>query len=379
MNKISLFIVSAVAAAAAVSCAKAPALTQSGLDPEAFKTEINGAETGLWTLTNANGMEVCITNFGGRIVSIMVPDKDGVMRDVVHGFDNIQDYIDVPSDFGAAIGRYANRIANGHFTLDGVEYTLPQNNNGHTLHGGPKGWQYAVYEVLGATEDKITLQYVSPDGEMGFPGTVKAQVDYTLTEDNRIIIDYLASTDKPTVVNMTNHSYFNLSGDPTHTIEDNVMYINSSFTTPADSLLIPTGEIAPVEGTPFDFRTPKSIAPSINTPDNDQLAYGRGFDHNWVLDGEYSLDKLAASVMSPVSGIKLDIYTTEPGIQVYCGNFLDGTVTGKHGTVYQHRTAVCLESQHYPDSPNKPEFPSTVLRPDGLYATTTIFAFGIEK
>lgn len=379
MKKIYFVFMSAVVALLAASCAKGPSLTQSGLDPEAFKTEINGASTGLWALKNASGMEVCITNFGGRIVSIMVPDKDGMMRDVVLGFDNIQDYIDIPSDFGAAIGRYANRIANGRFTLDGKEYVLPQNDKGHTLHGGPKGWQYAVFGVLEATDSKLSLEYVSPDGEMGFPGTVTARVDYTLTDDNRIIIDYSASTDAPTVINMTNHSYFNLSGDHTRSIEDNVLYINASNTTPADPFLIPTGEIASVEGTPFDFRTPKSIAPSINTPENDQIAYGRGFDHNWILDCGCDLEKTAATLVAPYSGIRLDIYTTEPGIQVYCGNFLDGTVTGKNDITYQHRRAICLESQHYPDSPNEPGFPSTVLRPDGKFASTTVFAFSVEK
>ena len=352
--------------------------TLSGLEPSRFVTQVGDVTTGLYTLTNKNGMEVCITNFGGRIVSILVPGKDSVFRDVVLGFDNIQDYIDVPSDFGATIGRYANRIAHGKFTLDGKEYTLPQNNNGHTLHGGPQGWQYCPFKVEIVEPQFLQLGYESPDGEMGFPGKVKVTVFFTLTEKNSLHIDYVARSEAPTVINMTNHSYFNLSGDPTRPITDHVLYLNADQTTVVDEWLIPTGKFAKVAGTPFDFNEPKPIGQDIDA-DNEQIRFGRGYDHNWVLKTGGDLHKKAASVVCPETGIALDIYTTEPGIQVYTGNFLDGTVTGKDSTVYNCRTAVCLETQHYPDSPNRKEFPSTELRPGKVFESSTIYKFHVVQ
>ena len=350
--------------------------TRSGLDPADFVAEVDGVQTGLYTLTNSHGMEVCITNFGGRIVSIVLPDRDSVLRDVVLGFDNIQDYMTVPSDFGATIGRYANRIANGRFTLDRKVYELPQNNNGHTLHGGPLGWQYKPFTVVDQSSNSLQLQYVSKDGEMGFPGEVTAYVFFTLTERNSLVIDYLARTTAPTVINMTNHSYFNLSGDPTQPITDHLLYLDADKTTPVDEWLIPTGKIVKVAGTPFDFTKAKPIGQDIDA-DNAQIRYGRGYDHNWVLNTAGNLKLVAARLLCPKTGIEVSVLTSEPGIQVYTGNFLDGTVVGKDSTAYQCRTAVCMETQHYPDSPNKPQFPSTVLRPGEKYESTTVYRFNV--
>jgi len=359
---------------------KETALTASGLNPDAFAASYNDAPTALYTLTNASGMEVCITNFGGRIVSIFVPGKDGVKRDVVLGFDKVEDYFpeNNQTDFGASIGRYANRINQGKITLDGVEYQLPQNNFGHCLHGGPTGWQYQVYECVEADASHVKLLRVSPDGDNNFPGEVKAYVTYTLTEDNKIDIAYEATTDAATVINMTNHSYFNLSGDPAgHAITDDDLYVNASNFTPVDDTYMTTGEIVPVEGTPFDFTTAHRIGDEI-AADNEQIRHGNGYDHNWVLDTAGDITKVAAELYCPATGIDLKVYTDEPGIQVYSGNFLDGTVTGKKGVVYNQRHGICLETQHYPDSPNKTEWPSVVLRPGETYRSHCIFAFSVK-
>ncbi|MBQ9195197.1 MAG: galactose mutarotase [Bacteroidales bacterium] len=370
-------------AAAILMAACAPeALTQSGLNPKDFESEYNGAPTALYTLTNEAGMEVCVTNFGGRIVSIMVPDKDGKKRDVVLGFDKVADYFpeNNQTDFGAAIGRYANRINQGRFTLDGVEYRLPQNNFGHCLHGGPTGWQYQVYTVLEADATHIKLLRESPDGDNGFPGNVKACVTYTLTPDNALDIAYEAVTDKPTIVNMTNHAYFNLSGDPgNHSIEEDILQINASHFTPVDSTFMTTGEIRYVDNFPVNFREPKAIGRDIHHPTCKQLKNGHGYDHNWVLDTEGDIAKPAATLWCPETGIELTVYTDEPGIQVYTGNFLDGTVVGKKGIAYPKRSAVCLETQHYPDSPNKPQWPSVVLRPGETYTSHCIYAFSVKE
>ena len=359
---------------------KGPALTASGLNPENFVATYNDMPTALYTLTNANGMEVCITNFGGRIVSILVPDKQGNMQDVVLGFDKVSDYFpeNNQSDFGAAIGRYANRINQGKITLDGVEYQLPQNNFGHCLHGGPTGWQYQVYECVEADATHVKLLRVSPDGDNNFPGEVKAYVTYTLTEDNKIDIAYEATTTAPTVINMTNHSYFNLTGDPANkSVLEHRLSLNSSSYTPVDDTYMTTGEIVPTEGTPFDFQQVKTVGADIDA-DDEQIRNGNGYDHNWVLNTGGDITKMAASLYCPETGIALFVYTDEPGIQVYSGNFLDGTVTGKKGVVYQQRHGICLETQHYPDSPNKPEWPSVVLRPGETYHSHTIFAFSVK-
>ncbi len=351
-----------------------PELTKSGLDPKNFVANIDGKETSLYTLTNSDGMEVCITNFGGRIVSISVPGRDGALRDVVLGFDNITSYINNPSDFGASIGRYANRIGQGQFVLDGDTVVLPQNNFGHCLHGGPTGWQYQVYSVSEASDSTLTLNLTSPDGDNNFPGTVQASVTFRLLDTNALIIAYSATTDKPTVINMTNHSYFNLSGDPTQPITDEYLYVHADSITPVDSTYMTTGEITPVAGTPFDFTTPKLIGQDI-AADDEQLHNGNGYDHNWVLSTEGNILTPAARLENRETGIALTVYTDEPGIQVYSGNFLDGTLQGKNGVTYQQRTGICLETQKYPDTPNKPQWPSATLRPGETYQSTTIFYF----
>ncbi len=353
---------------------------KSGLDPEAFHVERDGKWINLYTLTNKAGMEVSITNFGGRIVSVMVPDKKGEYKDVVLGFDKIQDYFpeNNQTDFGATIGRYANRINQGKITVEGVEYQLPQNNYGHCLHGGPNGWQYKVAEVVSGSGNTLKLKFDSPDGEANFPGHVTAYVTFTLTEDNAIDIRYEATTDKTTVINMTNHSYFNLSGDPAgHSVEDDELYINASNFTPVDDTFMTTGEIAPVEGTPMDFRKAKLVGKDINA-DYDQLHNGKGYDHNWVLDTKGDDTVLAAELYCPQTGIALKQYTDEPGVQVYAGNFLDGTVTGKKGVVYNFRHAICLETQKYPDTPNKPDWPSATLKPGEKYTSHCVFAFSVR-
>ena len=372
-----MIILAAVAVLAGCSSQKK---TASGLDPKDFKDTYNGMPTALYTLTNENGMEVCITNFGGRIVSILVPDRQGNMKDVVLGFNKVSDYFpeNNQTDFGAAIGRYANRIDQGKFTLDGVEYQLPQNNFGHCLHGGPSGWQYQVYECVEADASHVKLLRVSPDGDNNFPGEVKAYVTYTLTKNNKIKIDYEATSDAPTVINMTNHSYFNLSGNPRRSIVDDLICINADYYTPVDSTYMTTGEIAPVKGTPFDLRTLTPISKYIDA-NHEQIKNGNGYDHNWVLNSKGDISKLAALLYSPESGITMMVYTDEPGIQVYSGNFLDGTVTGKKGISYQKRAAICLETQHYPDTPNKPDWPSAVLRPGETYHSHCIFAFSVKK
>lgn len=368
------------AAALLAACGQQKNLTVSGLNPKDFKGTYNGQPTALYTMTNAKGMEVCVTNFGGRIVSIMVPDKDGKMQDVVLGFDKVSDYFpeNNQTDFGAAIGRYANRINQGRFTLDGVEYQLPQNNFGHCLHGGPTGWQYQVYECVEADAQHVKLLRVSPDGDNNFPGEVKAYVTYTLTDSNKLEIAYEATTTAPTVINMTNHSYFNLSGNPVHSITQDILCVNANSYTPVDSTYMTTGEIVPVKNTPFDFTVPTLIKAYIDAK-HEQIKNGNGYDHNWVLNTNGDLSKLAALLYSPTSGITMMVYTDEPGIQVYSGNFLDGTVTGKKGITYQQRCGICLETQKYPDTPNKPEWPSAVLRPGETYQSHTTFAFSVRK
>lgn len=376
MNKLILLVCTVLMAGCTATTKEE--LTESGLKRSNFQTEVNGEKTDLFVLKNKNKMEVCVTNFGGRIVSVMVPDKDGNMKDVVLGFDSIQDYIKYPSDFGASIGRYANRINQGRFTLDGVEYQLPQNNYGHCLHGGPKGFQYRVYKGVQKSDQELQLTYLAKDGEEGFPGNLQCTVTMKLTDDNAIDIQYEAETDKPTIVNMTNHSYFNLDGDPTTDNSAYLLTLNADNYTPVDSTFMTTGEIATVEGTPMDFRKPTAIGANINQ-EFEQLKNGNGIDHNWVLNTQGDVTKVCATLESPKTGIVLDVYTNEPGIQVYCGNFLDGTLTGKKGIVYNFRAAVCLETDKYPDTPNKPEWPSAVLRPGEKYQSQCIYKFSVHK
>ncbi len=355
--------------------------TLSGLDPQNFVSEYEGKPTALYTLKNANGMEVCVTNFGGRIVSIMVPDRNGDFKDVVLGFDSVQAYFpqNNQSDFGASIGRYANRINQGKIVVDGDTIQLPKNNFGHCLHGGFSGWQYKVYEANQLNDSTLVLTMDSPDGDNNFPGNVKATVTYTLLSDNAIDIDYKATTDKKTVINMTNHSYFNLNGDPNEPITNNILTVNAARYTPVDATYMTTGEILDVKDTPMDFTTAKVVGEDIEKIDFDQIKNGNGYDHNWVLDAAGDDSQVAATLVSPTTGIQLDVYTNEPGIQVYSGNFLDGKVTGKHGIVYKQRTGICLETQKYPDTPNKPEWPSAWLNPGETYSSHCVFKFSTVK
>ena len=358
-------------------------LTKSGLDPKNFETVVGEDSTALYVLTNNNGMEVCVTNFGARIVSIMAPDINGGYQDVVLGFDSISQYINIPTDFGAAIGRYANRINKGQITIDGKLIQLPINNFGHCLHGGPDGWQNKVFKANQPNASTIILSLSSPDGDMNFPGNVDVTVTYKLTDDNAIDIQYEGTADQKTVLNMTNHSYFNLNGDPNIDITNDTLFINADTFTPVDSTFMTTGAIVSVKETPFDFTTPTTVGERINTEGNLQLANGHGYDHNWVLRESNNITTVAAKVISPVTDIVLEILTDQPGIQIYTGNFLDGTVTGKKGITYQRRNAICLETQVYPDSPNKclksTEWPSPFLEPGQTYKHHTIFRFSVNK
>jgi aldose 1-epimerase len=363
-----------------VSCCTKDEKTLSGLEKSNFTTTIDNEPVALYVLKNAAGMEVCITNYGGRIVSIVVPDRNGELKDVVLGFDSIADYVNIPSDFGASIGRYANRINQGRVVIAGDTIQLPQNNFGHCLHGGTRGWQYQVYtNVKQIDESTIEMTRLSPDGDQNFPGNVAAKVTFLLTDDNAIDINCEATTDKTTIINMCNHSYFNLSGDPTNTVLDNVLYINADNFTPVDNTFMTTGAIDPVSATPMDFTTPKAIGTDIYNFEYEQLKNGNGYDHNWVLNTAGDVSALAAKVTSPKSGITLEVYTNEPGIQIYTGNFLDGTVKGKKGIAYNQRTAICLETQHFPDSPNKPEWLSVILEPGQTYHSRFIYKFGVDK
>ena len=356
--------------------------TQSGLLRSHFQTEHAGMPTDLYTLTNQQGMEVCFTNFGGRIVSIMVPDKDGQLLDICLGHDSIADYIRYGyqgCNFGALIGRYGNRIKEGRFTLDGVEYQLPRNNDGNCLHGGGEvAFHNRVWQAQPINDNSIAFCTVSEDGEDGFPGTLRVKVIYTLTDDNAIRIDYEASTNKPTVINLTNHCYFCLSGDPSRDVMDEILYLNANAYTPVDDNVAVTGEVARVENTPFDFRTPTRIGERINDTTHQQIINGLGYDHNWILATDGDLNAVAGVLYDPTTGIEMSIHTDQPGVQFYAGNFLDGSFMGKSGVAYPRRSGLCFETQHFPDSPNQPSFPSTTLRPGETYTTTTIYKFGIK-
>ncbi len=385
-----LFLSAFFAALFLSACSGSPALTDSGLDPARFDTVAGGKTVKLYTLHNASGMEMCVTNFGGRIVSIMAKDRDGAFRDVVLSYDNVAQLMDSegnPSDFGAAIGRYANRINQGRLTVDGQEIQLPQNNFGHCLHGGPTGWQYQIYDVdEEATNDStIVLLMHSPDGDNNFPGNVEARVTYTLTADNTVDITFRATTDKETVINMTNHSYFNLSGDPSVPGTNMVLYINADNYTPTDSTYMTTGEVRSVYGNQFDFRKAKALYTCIADTtgyNGRQIKYAGGFDHNWCLntykDGRGDDTKVAASLYSPDSGIFLQVYTNEPGLQCYTGNFLDGQHAGKRGIMYPAHASVCLESQKYPDSPNKKDWVQPYLKPGEEYYSHVAYRFSVK-
>ncbi len=350
--------------------------TISGLMKSDFVSEVEGKPTALYVLKNKNGAEACVTNYGGRLVSVMVPDKNGKMTDVVLGYDNINQYVQSDGNYGALIGRYGNRINQAKFTLDDTEYTLPKNDGMHCLHGGPQGYHARMWDAKQLNDQSLELTYLSKDGEAGFPGNLNIKVTYTLTDDNAVDIRYEATTDKKTVVNLTNHSYFNLSGVPGSNVLDQLVMINADNYTPVDSTLIPVG-ISPVDETPLDLRTPVAIGKQINDPFQ-QLLFGRGYDLNWVLNTNGDKNVLAAKAYSPTSGIALEVYTNEPGIQFYTGNFMDGKDTGKHGVTYPHRGAFCLETQHYPDTPNHPDFPSVVLNPGEKYTSECIYKFTVE-
>lgn len=359
--------------------------TMSGLNPERFDSVINGKKTALFTLKNSNGMEVCVTNFGGRVVSIIVPDKDGIPTDVVLGYDNIAQYADTvnsPSDYGSSVGRYANRINKGKITVGDTEYQLPQNNYGHCLHGGPTGWMYQVYDAEQPNDSVLKLTIVSPDGDNGFPGTVNATTTYTVQGDNTLDITFEAMTDKETVINMTSHSYFNLNGDPTNEGMDMVLYINADNYTPADNTYMTTGEILSVEGTPMDFRKAHAINETINDTTFQQIKNAAGYDHNWCLntykDGEGDDTTVAASLYSPRTGIILEMFTNEPGVQVYTGNFQGTGITCKNGIKYPKHVSVCLESQKYPDSPNKKDWPSPYVKPGEKYYSHVAYKFSVK-
>lgn len=382
MRTICKSLLAMLAAAVSFSCSQPEEKTSSGLSFDRFESEANGKKTALYALRNASGMEVCVTNYGGRIVSVMVPDRDGVMRDVVHGFDNVANYMDkvnTPTDFGASIGRYANRIDQGRLIIDGEVIQLPQNNFDHCLHGGPDGWQYQVYDAVQTDPSSIVMTLESPDGDSGFPGAVTAVVTMKVTDDNAIDISYSAVTDAKTVVNMTNHAYFNLSGDPSRRIDDHLIMINADSYTPIDSTCMTSGEIVPVEGTPMDFRSPVAIGENIGNFDFEQIWNGRGFDHNWCLNTGGDDTKVAAAVYCPETGICLEVFTDEPGIQFYSGNFLNGTCVGKNGVAYERSTAFCLETQKYPDSPNKPDWPSAYLEPGQTYTSHCVYRFSNEN
>lgn len=372
-------VIALISAVILLSGCKCKEVTKSGLCRANFQTEIDGKKNDLYVLTNKNGMEVCITNFGARIVSIWVPDKDSVYGDVVLGFDSIGGYLHNKTDFGAFIGRYGNRINKGRFTLDGVKYQLQTNNFGHCLHGGPKGFQYQMFDIKQIDGHTLEASYTSKDGEMGFPGNLKVKAVYTLTEDNSIDIKYEATTDKPTVINLTNHSYFNLTGNPQNDILGQILWIDADGYTPIDSTFMTTGEIAQVKGTPMDFSTPKMIGSGIKDSSFIQIKNGRGYDHNWVFRTGRDQSKPACTLLDTLSGRTLEVYTSEPGIQFYAGNFLDGSLKGKNGIVYNKRAALCLETQHFPDSPNKPAWPSVVLRPGKTYTSHCIYKFGVCK
>lgn len=345
-----------------------------------YGTLSDGQKASLYTLTNANGVIAKITNYGGIVTELWVPDKSGAMGDIVLGFDDLSDYVSGNPYFGCIVGRYGNRIAKGRFALDGVTYTLATNNGENHLHGGIKGFDKVLWqaEPIEAKDGVgLRLRYVSKDREEGYPGALDVTVVYMLTNANELRIDYTASTDKPTVCNLTNHSYFNLAGQGTGDIFGHILTLNADHYTPVDAGLIPTGQIAPVNGTPMDFTQPTAIGARISS-DVEQIRFGGGYDHNWVLNKKPGELSLAATVYEPTRGRMMEIWTTEPGVQFYTGNFLDGTLTGKGAKVYKHRYGFCLETQHYPDSPNRPNFPSTTLRPGQTYRTTTVHKFTVK-
>ena len=355
---------------------------KTGIEKNSFGKTKGGTEVFLYTLKNHNNVSVSITNYGGIITSIKVPDKNGNISDIVMGYDHVDGYIINNSPyFGALIGRYGNRIAKGKFSLDGVQHKLATNNGANHLHGGEKGFDKIVWtanELHGKDTVGLELTYISKDGEEGYPGNLNVKVNYTLNNRNELRIDYTATTDKKTIVNLTSHAYFNLKGAGVNTILDHQLKINADRFTPIDSTLISIGKIIPVENSPFDFRNFTKIGKRINSKD-EQIKFGLGYDHNFVLNGNTNQLKLAATVKEESTGRILEVFTTEPGIQFYSGNFLDGSIKGKNNIVYNYRSGFCLETQHFPDSPNHNNFPSTELEPQKVYNSTTIYKFDVGK
>jgi aldose 1-epimerase len=363
----------------ACACSSNGAKNKAGISKEAFERTIDGKQNSLWTVRNKNGVEMCVTNYGGKVVSLFVPDKDNQFVDVVTGFENIDKYLQSNEIyFGASIGRVGNRIALGKFSLNGTDYNLAVNNGPNHLHGGIKGFHAVIWDIKQINESTLELSYLAKDGEEGYPGNLQVKIEYKLTDENEFSIEYYATTDKPTVCNLTHHSYFNLSGEGSETILDHVLKINADGFTDSDAGLIPTGEIIPVEGTPLDFRTPKTIGEAIGS-ESVALKNGFGYDHNFVVNKTGKKVELAASVYSPVSGIEMDVYTDQPGIQLYSGNFMNGQEIGISQKPYKYRSAFCLETQHFPDSPNKPNFPSITLNPGETYRHTCIHKFSVKK
>jgi len=339
----------------------------------------DGQPVDLYTLRNANGAEATIITYGGTVTTLKMPDRNGNLGDVVLGYDHLGGYLTNSPFFGCLVGRYGNRIAKGQFTLDGKSYTLAVNNPPNHLHGGPQGFDKRIWKAVkadvGPHGPRLELSYTSKDGEEGYPGNLKVNATYTLTDDNALRLDYTARTDKATVCNLTHHSYFNLAGQGD--ILGHVVYINADKFTPVDSTLIPTGELKPVDGTPFDFRKPTAVGARINA-DDEQIKFGGGYDHNWVINKQAGKLDLMARVTEPTTGRVMEVWSAEPGVQFYTGNFLDGTITGKGGWVYKQRNGLCFEPQHYPDSPNHPQFPSTELKPGQTYKSTIIYKFSTQ-
>ena len=385
MRNLKAFLFGAGMAAILLSSCGNNGMTLSGLDPARFDTTINEKPVKLYTLTNKNGMEVCITNFGGRIVSVMVPDKNGSFVDVVLGYDNIAQYADSansPSDYGATIGRYANRINKGQMVINNEKIQLPTNNFGHCLHGGPSGWQYQVYDAEQIDKQTLKLTIVSPDGDNGFPGTVTATATYKVTDDNAIDCTYEATTDKETVINMCNHSYFNLTGDPSQPGTNMVLRVNADNFTPTDTTYMTTGEIKPVYGSSMDFNKGRALYEVIADTTEQQIKNAGGFDHNYCLntykDGTGNDKMVAASLYAENTGIFLEVFTNEPGIQVYTGNFQGKGIACKHGIKYPKHVSVCLETQKYPDTPNKKDWPTANLKPGEKYLSHVAYKFSVK-
>ena len=350
------------------------------VDADNFTSSINGKNVNLYTLKSKNGMTMQVTNYGGHVVSLWVPDKNGHFDDIVLGHNTLKEYIDYEGErfIGCVVGRYANRIANGQFYIDSIRYNIPQNNNGQSLHGGLKGLDQVIWDVDSVTPNKIYLSYTSPDGEEGYPGTLKLNMDYSLTDDNEFIIQYHATTDKPTVINLSHHGFFNMKGEGRGSINDHLLTIYADSITPVNNVLIPTGQLMAVEGTPFDFRKATAIGKRVDT-DNEQLKNANGYDHNWVLDRKSAYDiELAASVYEPSSGRYLEVFTDQPGLQFYGGNFFNGSGKGKYSPTIDYREALALETQKFPDSPNQPNFPSARLNPDETYRHTCIYKFSVK-